>query len=143
MGSYFGFPSEVTEKDHREEWLEAYPDKSPPKHPVLCERHYHPSQIDDTRCDTNKFRKRGDLKRKKLKPGAVPHIWPGWPAYCSKKTPVERSPTTSSDKRKKKGEEMERRKSIEVKENDRVYSLEDIDSKFFPMIFPSSKERTR
>jgi hypothetical protein len=74
-------------------------------------------------------RKRGDLLRKHLKPDAVPHIWSEWPAYCSKRLPVQRSPHTTAEQRKEKEVEVKQRKLSEELQSDKVFSLADIRSK--------------
>ena len=105
-GSFFQFPTETTNNDWREKWKRAFPVKNwtPSRSSRLCDRHFSLDMIENERQDHKQARKdaRGDLQNKYLKKCAIPHIWPEWPAYCSKDSCKQRSPTTTADVRKSK-----------------------------------------
>ena len=105
-GPYFAFPSENTNPELREQWLNSLPvppDYIPAKSARLCAHHFDPDDIEIERKDQRGNRAAlGDLQVKHLKKDAVPKIWPDYPAYVSKTIPKRRSSTSLADARAEK-----------------------------------------
>jgi hypothetical protein len=73
----------------RKEWCKAIPrdDWEPTDSSRVCGLHFEDLDYEQNRKDSNKNRKKGDLKRRKLKDDAIPRIFPNCPAYLSKNRP--------------------------------------------------------
>ena len=95
----------------------------------LCEKHFLPSDFKEERDDKTRGRaqKRGALIRKRLKPDAIPSIWPNLPSYLSQETPPPHiTPMATSTSR----ELMETLRKSQAKEKDSFSSLEELETKF-------------
>ena len=99
-GGYHLFP---TNPELREKWLRAIPKPNfkPSSSSRLCNLHFHPVDLVAERNDSNKWRgqNQDELKRRHLKTGAVPKLWPGYPEHYSIPVPAERSLNTSFEQR--------------------------------------------
>ena len=78
----FKFPVDA---ERRKKWICAVPRKEwePTKNSVLCEKHFLDSDFLINRDDKTRGRiqKRGELHRRKLKPTAIPSVWPNLPSH--------------------------------------------------------------
>ena len=112
--SIFKFPDGKKEPKKRAQWIakipRAYWNPEDDDDPRICELHFHDDDFIRQSTDSNKRRKRkkgncdGNLKRKRLKKDAVPSIWPGSPAYLSKKASTRKITCSSSEARQKNAE---------------------------------------
>ena len=125
----YHFPDEKAERELWEKWKNAVPRKEanvkdwkgPSKHSVLCDKHFLPSDFKEEPLDSNTSRKysKGSMKRRELKPNAVPSQWSGCPNLLSKPPPVERpTSSTTSDARHEKQREIEQRRLEEERIKD-------------------------
>jgi hypothetical protein len=100
-----GVSNHVFPKDQkrRDLWTKAIPRANwkPSKSSVICSLHFDSSDYNTERRDSNIHRKvkEGQLKYRRLKETAVPHIFPGLPAYLSKKKALPRPDASSSTSR--------------------------------------------
>lgn len=78
--SFYGFPKDTTLKG---KWIRAISRQnfSPTAHSKVCHLHFSDNDFLSVRTDANVRRTRGALKRRLLKPNAVPSIFPGYPIY--------------------------------------------------------------
>ena len=88
-GSFHSIPNEKKNPELKLSWINAFPPKDgfePKQSTRLCNLHLCDDDFIEERCDTNVSRKesRGDLRSKKLRNDAAPHIWPGYPDYHTK-----------------------------------------------------------
>ena len=99
--SVYRFP---VEKELRQRWIQRVPRPNwiPTKNSVLYENHFLASDFQVERDDNTRGRgnKRGILKRKFLRPDAVPSIWPNLPKYLSKELTIPRVTNARSESRK-------------------------------------------
>lgn len=72
---------------------------------------------------------RGELKRKRLKPNVIPHVWPNFPAYLSKDLPKARSYSVTAIAKLEKQKQVEKQQIDEALKIDHVESLEDVSQK--------------
>lgn len=94
------FPKEQKRRDlwtkaiHRANW-------KPSKKSAICSIHFDDSDYHSERVDSNIHRKvkQGQFKYRRLKDSAIPHIFPGLPAYLSKVKTQSRPQTSSSTSR--------------------------------------------
>lgn len=81
-------------------WLRAISrDISPTKNTRVCSLHFTSDDFVTERRDTNLRRLRGPLRRKMLKEGAVPSVFPNYPEYLQRPRQRQRSGASSSSQR--------------------------------------------
>ena len=68
-------------------------------HTRICSKHFASSDYVDHRTDINSSRNRGALKRRRLKLGVYPTIFPTLPAYLSSSSNAQRSTNSSASSR--------------------------------------------
>ena len=125
--SMFQFPTDCSQ---RERWKSAIPRKDfiPNENHRVCERHFHQSDFETTSIDTRVSRRDNRpspiLLKKRLKPSAVPSIFPECPKYLSKPEKAPRPSTATADSRR--DEENQRIESLIAAslEEDTVDSLD-------------------
>ena len=126
-GSYHWFPSEAKYPSLRLQWIKAVPEADfvPKNSTRLCELHFNADDFKEERTDTNVSRgkARGSLLQRELKDDAVPHLWPGYAGYKSKKVAKRRSLTTSSEGRAQKEKASLQAKIDEERQKDSVSSF--------------------
>ena len=137
----FQFPDERTYPQQRALWISKVPranwQANKKRNLYLCEKHFHPDDIRSNSVD--KRRKRATpLKRKRLKDGVVPTIWPNLPDYLSP-PPVSARPTSiaTSEARQKKQEKTNESFLLQEKLKDEFTSLEDLQNKLDMSLLPS------
>jgi len=99
--TFHTFPQDA---ELREKWIRAIPRKDfvPSTYSCLCSLHFQPWNFVDVRTDSNKSRlqnKSSTPLRRRLKPDAVPSIFPNTPAYFTKTPGVQRSTTKATSSR--------------------------------------------
>ena len=126
-GSLFKFPDEPM----KAKWAARVPRLkwTPSIKACLCEKHFLPSDFIEERDDKTRGRaqKRGALIRKRLKPDAVPSIWPNLPSYLSQETPPPRVTMMATSTSRVL---METLRESQAKEKDSFSSLEGLETKF-------------
>ena len=98
-GTLFSFP---THEPLLSEWIEAAPrNVLVTKNSRLCSLHFSAEDFVVDRSDSNTTRclSRGELSRKRLKPTAVPRIWPNCPVHLCKQVPKPRGKAATSQSR--------------------------------------------
>ena len=101
----------------REKWIRAIPRKDfvPSTYSRLCSLHFQQCDFLDARTDSNKSRLKNKSctpLRRRLKPDAVPSVFPNTPAYLTKSPAVQRS-TTKATSSSKHAEESRRLEELE------------------------------
>jgi len=112
--TFHTFPQDA---ELREKWIRAIPRKDfvPSTYSRLCSLHFQPCDFVDVRTDSNKSRlqnKSSTPLRRRLKPDAVPSIFPNTPAYFTKTPGVQRS-TTKATSSSRHAEECRRLEELE------------------------------
>ena len=114
----------------KDEWRQHIPVKISEKNkrPRLYSLHFDPEDFQSERNDSNSSRHdaRGGMRLKIIKEGRIPHIWPRLPSHYSKKSPPKRSNATLSETRRKKESDLAQKQIVEIRENDKISSLEDL-----------------
>ena len=114
----------------RDLWTKAIPRASwkPAKKSVICSLHFDESDYNKERVDTNIHIKvkQGQFKYRRLKDTAIPHIFPGLPAYLSKKKPQPRPQTCSSTSRARNEISRHEEEVEKFLSADSVQSFEDL-----------------
>ena len=126
--------------DRKKSWCRAVPRAKwePSDFSRICSLHFDPSDYCAERQDSNKFRKTApELQKKKLKPDAVPRIFPGCPSYLTSEKPPNRSETSSSESRRERAAKTVEKKSQEFLDADCVEDFQSFLQKL-PSEFPSS-----
>ena len=95
-----GVTKHIFPKDEisRRAWIEAVPrdDWEPSNSSILCSLHFTDDDFQIERCDTNPHRKNGDLKRRRLKKGAVPSVFAGQNELLLRSRTVSKSASLSA-----------------------------------------------
>ena len=94
----------------------------------VCEKHFLDSDFLINRDDKTRGRiqKRGELQRRKLKPTAIPSVWPNLPSHLTKQPPMPRMTHGSAESRKS----MESRRQKEILEAETFHSLNELTENF-------------
>ncbi len=84
-----------------QEWIRNIPqsDWVPTKWSQICSLHFTPDCFTMESQDTNKYRKKAEVQKQRIRKGSVPTLFPDSPSYLSKTTPLHRSDNCSSEKR--------------------------------------------
>ena len=145
--------SECTEKvafhrfpEHmRDTWLAKIPRKNwkIPKEPRLCEKHFSAECFKVEKADTKNpwrvLKKGSELKKKCLKPDAIPTIWPDCPDHLTKSNPTPRRSKNSTGARTSMAKELTFNIiSSESPEHAQLTSIEDFDKNLDTGKIPSS-----
>ena len=82
----------------RKKWLKAISrdNFTPSKHSGVCSLHFQEFDFEVISQDTNTYRKKKRLQKRRLKPTAVPSIFPNLPSYFNRNVPKPRSDNSSS-----------------------------------------------
>ena len=95
----FKFLDENRSPEKRKQWILRIPRKdwAPTENSRLCEKHFLPHDFQGDRQDKTRGlqKKRGELKKKKLKTGVIPSVWPNLPRHLSRE-PVTPRPTNAT-----------------------------------------------
>ena len=106
--SVFRFPSDKT---MRERWIRAIPrlNFNPCDNHRVCSEHFSSYDFITSSGDTNSTRNKNSscLKRLRLKPSAVPHIFPNCPSYLSSVSTPRRNKSSSTSRLQKQNERIE------------------------------------
>ena len=107
----------------------------------ICAKHFTESDIQTMTTSSRKIRESGDelveLKKVRLKPSAIPCIFPNLPKYLSKKTLFKRADSSSSSSRYKKESILLQEQEKKFKEQDAFQDLESLKIKIEKAILPS------
>ena len=101
----FSFP---TNEEQKQKWIAAIPRKDwqVTKNSKVCAKHFVDSDIENQSKDYHEKRREDrpsqSLKRLRLKPGAIPRIFPNLPEYLSTTKSLERSKGSTSTARRSK-----------------------------------------
>jgi hypothetical protein len=127
------------DKASRDSWQKAIPreDWTPTDSSVICSLHFEESDFLTEREDQNNYRKKGELKLRRLKKEAIPRRFPNCPSYLSTKKPKERSETSTSTARRRKQAEKAESEAELFLGLDSVESFEELSDKL-PTQFPPS-----
>ena len=92
------FPSDP---DLRQQWMNCLHRENfiPSKNAHLCSKHFRPSDFVNDRTDSNHYRNRGQLIRKRLKLTAVPSVFLELPLHLQPQQTVQRSTAAISTTR--------------------------------------------
>ena len=126
--------------DQKKKWCSAIPRANwePSDFSRICSLHFDPSDYVSERQDTNKYRKTGsDLVKKRLKPEAVPRLFPGCPSYLSSQKPLQRSDNTTLESRRHRAAVTAEKKAQDFLDADNVSDFKSLVQKL-PVAFPSS-----
>ena len=136
-----GVSSHVFPKDpaRGELWIKAIPRAgfNPARKAVVCSRHFEDSDFEKERKDSNPRRQLGQLKKRRLRPDAVPRRFPGLPSYLSSQRPRQRSEAATLESRAQREVEKMGAKSCEYLQSDQIMSHESLKS-LRSSDFPSS-----
>lgn len=129
--SLHNFPSD---QNNFQKWLNALrrKDYSPGKSAKICSLHFHNSDFCTEYTDTNVTRKRAygqQRKRRKLKDGAVPSVFPNLPSYLSSPPNVPRSLSSTSEKRLEKENTYMTEVIHEFEQSDEINDLQSLKQK--------------
>ena len=130
--NYHRFPEDI---NIRRKWIQLIPRKnwSWSKHQRLCSRHFTADDYQVERIDKNSSKRKKkcqQVKRKVLKNGVVPSLWPGLPSHLSKTPTIQRTTKhVSSESRREQC-------SILDNLNDVVSDLKEIDKKIIKSKLP-------
>ncbi len=85
--------------DLLQKWICSIPrsDWLPTKWSKLCSVHFEDDCFTTDNQDSNKYRKKAPVQKRRLKKGSVPTIFPGCPSYLTKSKTVHRSDKCSSE----------------------------------------------
>ena len=137
--SYHKFP---TDPELLGQWLHAIPRKDwqPSSNARVCSKHFRPEDYQEKSVDTNEWRKskmeKASLARRKLKPGAIPSIFPNLPHYLSKAMPKERKTSATASKRWEKEEEVLQKKIEDFTIADQLQSFQALDENISEICLP-------
>ena len=101
--SMFKFP---TDPSQREKWRSAIPRRNfiPNENHRVCEKHFREFDFETTSIDMRASRRDNRpspiLQKKRLKPSAVPSVFPECPKYLSKPEKAPRPSTATADSRR-------------------------------------------
>jgi len=123
-----------------EAWTKAIPRANwvPKTRSRVCSLHFDKSDYTTDHSDTNTRRKhsKDKLNVARLKPTAVPRIFPGCPSYLSTKKPTERAEVCKSEERRRQEIIQAELKAQAFLNEDYISSQDDIFNKKYD--FPSS-----
>ena len=119
------FPKNV---ESRQKWIKAIPRANwiPAPSARICSLHFEQSDFFSDRQDSNVYRKKTELTRRRLKPNAVPHIFPNCPSYLSKPKPAERPTAAQSETRIKREIERTEASATEFLAQDKIQSFDEL-----------------
>ena len=103
----------------------------------LCERHFTNDMFVVQSMDSNYYRQQRTLKRRRLRPSAVPTIFPNCPTFMTKSAAPIRSTTSSAASRFNR-EEISHELHVDAFfDDDKVSDLSDLTSKLKLSVLPS------
>ena len=138
--SFFSFP---TCEKVLSQWMKAIPRENITltKNTRICSLHFHKEDILTLSQDSNISRKakraRLDRKNVRLKPSAVPKIFPHCPKYLSKSATVVRSAHTSAESRRQLENDILNTLEKELHKQDSVNSFQEFCDKLQREVIPS------
>lgn len=117
----FTFPNRDKSPERRLQWIKACRrDFDPGPRATMCEKHFSSDCFSIVSCDSNKYRCRNKIVRRKIKPDSIPTM-------CEHQSKRKlRSESATSNVRRLKEEERVRQLEQDFFSSDRVSSVEDL-----------------
>lgn len=127
-----------TDEVMRRKWLKAISRENfkPSKNSGVCSLHFHDFDFETESQDSNQYRKRKSLQKRRVKPTAVPSIFPNLPKYMSKNIARPRLDNSSSSRHQQVYERYEAA-AEEFLAEENVSSLHELQQKLDRSCVPS------